>query len=231
MDSRLESIHRKIRDAAQRSSRSEIDICLVGVSKRHSSAEISRALAAGLRDIGENRIQEAAEKKPEIPAPARWHLIGPLQRNKVRKALEIFDIIHTVDRPELVERLQFLLAEHWDERRLPVLMQVNIGREPQKAGVTPEEAQDLAREILENAPSLQLIGLMSIPPFVEDPEESRQYFQAMRRLRDELKQQLGHPLPELSMGMSADYEVAVEEGATMVRVGAALFGSRSTGPQ
>lgn len=227
MKSRLDRIRRTIRDAALRSGRSEIDIRLVGVSKRHRASEISLALEAGLTDIGENRIQEAAEKKPRIRQPARWHLIGPLQRNKARRALEIFDIVHTMDRREIVERIQFLLAEHWPGRNLPVLMQINIGREPQKAGVLPDEAEELGREILSNAPNLRLVGVMSIPPFVDEPEESRPFFCELRRLRDELEQRLGHPLPELSMGMSADYEVAIEEGATMVRIGTALFGSRS----
>lgn len=231
MKSRLDQIRRKIRDAAHRSGRSEVDVCLVGVSKRHLAHEVSQALAAGLTNIGENRVQEAEGKKAEVQAPARWHLIGPLQRNKARKALEIFDIIHTVDRFEIVQRLQFLLEEDWKERRLPVLMQVNIGREPQKAGILPKDAMELGREILANAPALQLVGVMSIPPFVEEPEESRPYFRAMRQLREELQQGLSHPLPEISMGMSADFEVAIEEGATLVRVGTALFGPRSTGSQ
>lgn len=226
MISTLESIRRRVRDAASRSGRMESDICLVGVSKRHPADLVSQALAAGLKDLGENKVQEAAGKKPQVDAPARWHLIGPLQRNKVRPALEIFDIVHTIDRPQLVERLQFLLAEHWPDRRLPCLIQVNIGDESQKAGVCRKEALPLAREILNQAPSLRPEGLMVIPPFDPNPEESRPYFQALRELREDLQQGLGYPLPQLSMGMSADFEIAIEEGATMIRVGSALFGER-----
>jgi len=229
--SRLEEVRRKIREAALGSGRSEIDVCLIGVSKTHPPEFLSAAITAGLKDLGENRVQEAAGKKSGVEGEARWHLIGPLQRNKAKRALEIFDIVHTVDRPELVERLQFLLAEHWPGRRLPVLLQINIGGEGQKAGARPADAARLGKEILDNAPALRPVGLMCIPPLAEDPEESRPFFRALRVLRDDLEQQLGQTFPELSMGMSADFGIAVEEGATMVRVGSAIFGPRGRWPR
>ena len=141
-------------------------------------------------------------------------------------ALETFDVIHTLDRASLADRLQFLLAEHWPGRRLPVLIEVNVGREEQKKGLLPEEARSLARLVLERCPALRLEGLMAIPPFADDPEEARPYFRALRELRDALGNDLGIDLPHLSMGMSQDFEIAVAEGATMVRVGTSIFGRR-----
>jgi pyridoxal phosphate enzyme (YggS family) len=182
------------------------------------------AVEAGAVDLGENRVQEAVAKKPEVPG-ANWHLIGPLQRNKARAALEVFDIVHTLDRPELADRLQLLLAEHWPGRRLDVLVEANIGSEPQKAGALPEEVAELVRHSV-SCDRLSVRGLMAIPPWQEDPEASRPYFRALRELRDDLQQVVGVPLPELSMGMSHDFDVAIAEGATMVRVGTAIFGSR-----
>ena len=228
---RLEKIRREILEAAHRSGRSGIDVCLIGVSKTQPPSMLSEALAAGLENLGENRVQEAAGKKSDVHGEARWHLIGPLQRNKAKKALEIFDVIHTLDRPELVERLQFLLEEHWPGRSLPVLLQVNIGREGQKTGVRPEDLGLLGQEICRNAPALRPIGLMCIPPQGEDPEAGRPFFRNLRKLRDDLEQLLGQSLPELSMGMSADFGIAIEEGATMVRVGSALFGPRGRWPR
>ena len=182
------------------------------------------AVEAGAVDLGENRVQEAVAKRPEVPG-AKWHLIGPLQRNKARAALEVFDIVHTLDRQELADRLQFLLGERWPGRRLDVLVEVNIGLEPQKAGALPAEAADLLRHAL-GCDSLAVRGLMAIPPWEEDPEASRPHFRALRKLRDKLQQDVGVPLPELSMGMSHDFELAIAEGATMVRVGTAIFGPR-----
>ena len=148
-----------------------------------------------------------------------------MQRNKVKVALEVFDLVHTLDRLELADRLQFLLTEHWPGRRLEVLLEVNVGEEPQKAGALPEEAAELLEHTL-SCDCLDVRGLMAIPPWGLEPEESRPYFRALREIRDELQQQFGVPLPELSMGMSQDYEVAIAEGATLVRVGTAIFGRR-----
>jgi pyridoxal phosphate enzyme (YggS family) len=148
-----------------------------------------------------------------------------LQRNKAKAALENFDIIHTVDGAKIAQRLQFILARDWPDRRQRVLAEINIGEEPQKAGVLPAESPDLIRDILA-CDQLELIGLMAIPPFSADPEGTRGHFRAMAELREELQQSLGRAFPQLSMGMSHDFEVAISEGATMVRVGTAIFGPR-----
>ncbi len=222
---RVREVRRRLAAAAERAGRDPAAVTLVAVGKTHPAERLAEALAAGVLDLGENRVQEAAAKKPALPA-ARWHLIGPLQRNKARAALELFDVLHTCDRLELAERLERLLAEGWPGRRLPLLVEVNVGREPSKSGVLPE----LARALLEQVaacPHLEPVGLMAVPPFAADAEASRPHFRALRQLRDTLAQQLGRPLPELSMGMSHDFEVAVDEGATLVRVGTAIFGERS----
>jgi hypothetical protein len=197
---------------------------VIAVGKTHPVAAVAAAIAAGATDLGENRVQEAAAKRPQLE-PARWHLIGPLQRNKARVALGLFDVIHTCDRPELVERLERLLEEEPLRRRLEILLEVNVGREPQKSGVLPEQAAGLL-DLALAAPRLLVVGLMAIPPFGDHPEDSRPHFEALRRLRDDLQLSAGVPLPQLSMGMSLDYEVAVAEGATLVRVGTAIYGQR-----
>ena len=222
---RLELVQQRLAAAAARAGASPDRITLIAVTKTWSSDIAADAVRAGATDLGENRVQEAAEKRPGVP-PTRWHLIGPLQSNKARLALETFDVVHTVDRPRIAERLERLLAEHWPDRRLPVFLEINVGQEPQKAGVLPENAEALARVVLGHS-HLHLRGLMCIPPFSQSAEDSRPYFASLRRLRDDLQQRLGTPLPELSMGMSHDFEIAVEEGATMVRVGTAIFGPRS----
>ncbi len=221
---RLAEVERRITAATERCDRDPGEITLVAVGKTHPAEVLRAAVSAGAGHLGENRIQEAAAKKQQVP-PATWHLIGPLQRNKARLALELFDLIHTVDRSDLVERLQLLLESHWPERRQPVLMEVNVGEEPQKAGVLPAVSGDLARLII-GCDRLQLQGLMAIPPFDQSNDETRRDFIALRLLRDRLEQDLGMPLPHLSMGMSSDYETAIEEGATIVRVGTAIFGPR-----
>ena len=224
MKSRLSVVQQRIAEAAVGSGRDPASITLVSVGKTFPAEIVREAVAAGATDLGENRVQEAAAKKPEVPG-ARWHLIGPLQRNKVKVALEVFDLVHTLDRIELADRLQFLLAEHWPGRRLEVLIEVNVGEEPQKAGALPEEATELLEHALACS-CLDVRGLMAIPPWGLEPEESRPYFRGLRELRDDLQQQTGAALPELSMGMSQDYEAAIAEGATLVRVGTAIFGSR-----
>jgi pyridoxal phosphate enzyme (YggS family) len=221
---RLAGVRQRVVAAAAGCGRDPQSVTLIAVGKTFPAEVVRMAVEAGAVDLGENRVQEAVAKKPEVPG-ANWHLIGPLQRNKTRAALEVFDIVHTLDRPELADRLQFLLAEHWPGRRLDVLVEVNIGLEPQKAGALPEEAADLLRHAV-GCELLSVRGLMAIPPWQEDPEASRPYFRALRELRDDLQQELDVPLPELSMGMSHDFEVAIAEGATMVRVGTAIFGPR-----
>ena len=183
------------------------------------------AEAVGLVDaFGENRVQEAAVKRPLVPGNTPWHLIGPLQRNKARLAVGAFDCIQTVDRIEIASRLEQLLAE--SGRRLPVLVEVNVGAEPQKSGAMPAELPRLLDEIRERCAHLSLRGLMAIPPWSAEPEASRPYFARLRELRDAHLAVIGEPTAELSMGMSDDFEVAVEEGASWVRLGRILFGER-----
>jgi pyridoxal phosphate enzyme (YggS family) len=179
---------------------------------------IRLAIAAGVAALGENRVQEAREKIEALGRPVPWHLIGSLQTNKAKDAARLFDWIHSVDRLELARELS--RRAHGAERTLDVLLQVNLGDEPQKGGVAPAEVKGL-REAMAGLPGLRVRGLMAIPPVTESPERTRPYFRRLRELRDELG------LEHLSMGMSADFEVAIEEGATMVRVGTAIFGPRA----
>ena len=221
---RLAEVQLRIAAACKAADRSPSDITLIAVGKTFSADTVAEAVAAGAADLGENRVQEAASKKAGVPT-ARWHLIGPLQRNKAATALKIFDVIHTVDRRELAERLQFLLQRDWPDRRQPVLVEVNVGCEPQKAGALPDDTADLVRDVAA-CDRLVLRGLMAIPPFQTDPEASRPHFRRLRELRDRVEDQLGIALPQLSMGMSHDFELAIAEGSTMVRVGTAIFGPR-----
>jgi pyridoxal phosphate enzyme (YggS family) len=225
---RLDAVRSRLDAAAAAAGRDPGSITLIAVSKTQPAEAVTEAIAAGVTDVGENRVQEGTGKRPDVAGGARWHLIGPLQRNKARPALETFDVVHTLDRPSLADRLQYLLSEHWPERTLPVLLEVNIGREPQKKGVLEEDTAELARRVLEGCPALQLRGLMAIPPVTDDAEGARPYFAALRALRGRLQDQLSVALPDLSMGMSHDFVVAVAEGATMVRVGTAIFGPRRT---
>jgi pyridoxal phosphate enzyme (YggS family) len=221
---RLESVMGRIERAAIDAGRDPGSVTLVAVGKTFPADVVREAVAAGALHLGENRVQEAAAKRQDV-AGATWHLIGPLQRNKAGLALDTFDVIHTVDRADLVERLALLLERDHPGRRLPVLLEVNVGDERQKAGVRPAEAESLLRAALERS-VLEVSGLMAIPPFDEDLEASRRYFRGLRELRERLVDAVGHPLPHLSMGMSHDFEVAIDEGATHVRVGSAIFGPR-----
>jgi len=221
---RLAAVRHRVAAAASDCGRDPAAITLISVGKTFPAEVVNEAVTAGATDLGENRVQEAVAKKPEV-AEARWHLIGPLQRNKARAALEVFDTVHTVDRFEIADRLQYLLTEHWPERRLGVLIEINVAEEPQKAGALSEDASELLEHAL-GCNRLSVLGLMAIPPWAEDPEASRPWFRKLCELRDRLQDEMGHPLPELSMGMSHDFEIAIAEGATMVRVGTAIFGPR-----
>jgi hypothetical protein len=198
--------------------------------KNRTPAEVSAVLDAGVALLGENRVQEGEEHlatlPPEVRHRCKVHFIGRLQSNKARKALIAFDSLDSVDSEELVDRLDRVAGE--EERRGELMLEVNVGDEAQKAGASPESALVLARAVFAR-PRLSLTGLMAVPPVSEDPEESRPHFRAMARLFEYIRSE--HPRPDLfrhlSMGMSHDYEVAVEEGATVVRVGTALFGPRS----
>jgi pyridoxal phosphate enzyme (YggS family) len=199
-------------------------VLLVAVSKTVDAERVRAAIAAGVPALGENRVQEAREKIAVLGRPRPWHLIGHLQTNKVKDALESFDLIHSVDRVPLAEALSRRAAEAG--RRMDVLVQVNVGEEPQKGGLRTDELR-AALETMAGLPGLRLRGLMTIPPLPREPEDSRPYYKEMRKLLDDARR-WGHgsDLAELSMGMSGDFEVGVEEGATIVRVGTAIFGSR-----
>ncbi len=218
-------LRERVAEAALRAGRRPEEVKILGASKGQPPEKIREAFSAGLTLVGENYVQEAEKKRAALrDLPLSWHLIGYLQKNKARKALALFDLIQTVDRPEIARKLSGLAEE--TGRRLPVLIQVNVGYEETKAGVLPEDLFELAR-LVKDLPGLELRGLMTIPPYQEDPEAVRPYFRRLRELRDDLREKLDlEGLTELSMGMSHDFEVAVEEGATIVRLGTALFGPR-----
>jgi pyridoxal phosphate enzyme (YggS family) len=225
---RLDEVRGKIATVARRCGREPTEITLVVVSKTHPVAVLREALAAGATDFGENRVQEAESKIPElINQAARWHLIGHLQANKVRRAVKLFDVVHTLDSVSLAHRLDRSCAEG-DRAELPVLIQVDLAGEATKSGVPATGLPELAG-IVNQCSRLRFQGLMTLPPFFEDSEQVRPFFRKLRELRDELQAigNFGEQQGELSMGMSHDFEVAIEEGATIVRVGTAIFGERN----
>jgi pyridoxal phosphate enzyme (YggS family) len=226
---RLAGIERIIVASARRVGRDPATVRVVAVTKTFPAAAVSAALAAGLSHIGENYVQEARTKRSAVGEKAAekaiWHLIGGLQRNKVRTAVAWFDRIDTVDSVELAEALASEAARVGHQ--LPVLLQVNVVGERTKRGARPDDLEGLARAVLANS-ALVLEGLMTIPPEAADPEASRPHFRRVCELRNDVSKRLGVELPHLSMGMSNDFAVAVEEGATFVRLGRALFGARGT---
>jgi pyridoxal phosphate enzyme (YggS family) len=223
---RLDEVRRRIEKAAQRAGRDPASVRLVAVTKGVEPGRIREAIEAGADILGENRVQEATAKMTELGriSGISWHLIGTLQRNKARAAVERFDLIHSVDGLPLAQDLNRHAADR--KKRQPVLVQVNVSGEAAKHGVSPDRAADLAGWA-GAAPGLRLLGLMTIPPLPRSPEDSRPYYRALFDLARNIERRTGLALPELSMGMSGDYEVAVEEGATLVRVGTAIFGERS----
>lgn len=224
---RRERVLACIAHAAERAGREPKEVALVAVTKGHPAELVVRAAKAGFTLFGENRVAEGSRKieavRPRFPGLV-WRLIGPLQTNKAKAALQFFSAIESVDRERLAARLETLLAA--EGRRMPVLLELNVGNEATKSGVAPEDAASLARAALA-CPHLEVRGLMVLPPFDPDPENARPHFRRVREIRDQLGMEFGVALPELSMGMSHDFEVAVEEGATEVRVGTALFGTRT----
>lgn len=219
----------RIASAAARSGRSAEDVRLVAVSKTHSPDLIRDAIAAGVRSFGENKVQEAEGKIAEVGRDAaEWHLIGHLQSNKVRKAIQLFDVIQSVDSTELAARLERICNEE-GRSQLSVFIQVDLAGEATKSGVAEDDLPKLV-SYLRECEHLKLAGLMIIPPFFDDPESSRPYFQSLRVLRDRMAAEGAFTggRGELSMGMSHDFEVAIEEGATIVRIGTAVFGERRT---
>lgn len=224
----LESVRARIRSACWRCERDPLSVLLIGVTKTVPAPIIREAVSAGLSVFGENYIQEARAKMQLLSdLPITWHFIGHLQSNKARVAAEAFDWIHTLDRASLARELDRQAQRQG--RRVPVLLQVNVGEEDSKSGARIEELEGLFKEVAA-LDGVAVRGLMALPPYEEDPERVRPHFREMRELLDRLRQRSSHPeeLTELSMGMSHDFEVAIEEGSTMVRVGTALFGSRTT---
>ncbi len=220
----LENVRKRIEAACERSGRDPSQVKLVAVTKTVPPEIIEEAISCGVTDIGENRVQEAKAKYEIIGKKVRWHMIGYLQRNKVKHAIKIFDMIHSVDRVELVDELEKRLSR--ENKKMPVLLEVNIAGEETKHGVSPHTLKALALKVIESN-HLEPLGLMTMAPYVEDPEEVRWVFRKLRELKDELNEHFGIEIfKELSMGMTNDFEVAVEEGATMVRIGTAIFGER-----
>jgi PLP dependent protein len=222
----LQEIQGRIARAAARSGRKAEEITLIGVSKTHSAAAIRQAYLAGVHHFGENRVQEWEGKRGELQdLEATWHLIGHLQSNKAARAAKLFNSIDSVDDLSVAQRLDRANAENPVGKKLRLLIEVHIGDEESKSGADEDELPALAEKILA-LPHVELAGLMCIPPFRENPEDARPHFAHLRKLRDDLLARLGQEFPVLSMGMSHDFEVAIEEGATEVRVGTALFGTR-----
>ncbi len=221
---RLRVVQARIHGAAHQCGRDPAEVVLMAVTKTHGPGAVEAAAARGLVHIGENRVQEAITKQAGVAATVFWELIGPLQSNKARQAAVHFNRIQTLDRLKIAQALDRACAEA-GRAILPVLLQVNVARDPGKAGVSPEEAPALAEAIVATQ-HLQLDGLMTIPSLTADPEITRRAFADLRLCSEALRTATGLPLPVLSMGMTADLEIAISEGSTLIRVGTALFGER-----
>ena len=230
----LQRVRERIHEACRRTGRPPSSVTLLGVTKGIPVEVIRDAVALGLTDLGENRVQEAREKHIALGSrleaegkSVRWHLIGHLQSNKIKLALELFDVIQSVDSLRMIQEL----VRHMPERLtlLEVFVQVNVAGEATKFGCSPQDTKELV-EAIQQSRQLKLKGLMTIPPFSANPEDSRVHFRRLRELRDALSQSLHHSITQsllLSMGMSQDFEVAIEEGADLIRVGTAIFGARA----
>jgi PLP dependent protein len=214
----LERVRERVARAAERAGRRASDVLLVGVSKTVEAARIRQAIEAGVPALGENRVQEAKEKVIELGRPVPWHLIGHLQTNKARDAVELFDVIHSLDRLDLAKELDKRARSRG--RTVDALVEVNVAGEASKGGVAPD-GLDALLDAVAAMPAIKVRGLMAIPPVAKEPDESRVWFRALRKQAERLA------FTELSMGMSGDFEVAIEEGATIVRVGTAIFGPRA----
>ena len=225
---RIASIQARMASACARAGRDPGGVRLLAVSKTQPPESVAEAATAGLTVFGENKVQEAAAKIPQCPSHLHWHLVGHLQGNKVRAAVRLFETIHSVDSTGLLERVNALAGD--EGVRPSILLEVNVSGEASKFGLRPDNVApvlDAARGLSQ----ISVVGLMTMPPFTEDPERARAHFRALRELRDRLRSDTGFDLPELSMGMSADFEVAIEEGATWIRVGTDLFGPRPPRPK
>jgi len=225
---RLTAVRERIAAAANASGRGAEEVRLIAISKTHPASVIRTLIELGATDLGENRVQEADGKIAELGRErVRWHLVGHLQANKARRAVNLFEVIHSLDSLDLAHRLDRLCGEEGREK-LSVLIQVDLGHEETKSGVDESELTHMV-DGLQSLNHLELIGLMTLPPFFDDTEQSRPFFRRLRELRDELQSRgaFGNRKGELSMGMTHDFEVAIQEGATMVRIGTAIFGERS----
>ncbi len=225
IQNRLKEIHDRIAQAAFRVGRNPSEIQVVAAAKTADSEKVAEALEAGVEILGENYVQEAQRMQGCIDQPAKWHLIGRLQSNKAKQAVRLFNVIETVDREKILKDLQHYAAQ--ENKKLDLLIQVNLAGETSKSGAEPQQVLSIIRAAAA-CENLRCIGLMTLPPFFDDPEGARPYFAELRRLKDKLQADVptGVVLKDLSMGMSGDFEVAVEEGATWVRIGTALFGAR-----
>jgi pyridoxal phosphate enzyme (YggS family) len=223
----VEHTRERIARAAERAGRRDEEITLVAVSKAFPAGAIRAAYGAGVRHFGENRLQEFESKLSALTdLDATWHMIGHVQGNKARKVAELFTRVDSVDRLSIAEKLDAAFAEGAAGVRLPVLIEVKLAAEETKGGIEEAALARLTDDVAHNCSHLELRGLMAIPPYADDPEQARPYFRRLRELRYELRQELGLALPVLSMGMSHDFEIAIEEGATDVRIGTAIFGER-----
>lgn len=222
---RLDRVRARMAAACARAGRPEESVRLLAISKTHPPEAVAEAARCGLTAFGENKVQEAAAKIPRCPGTLAWHLVGHLQSNKVRLAVTLFDWIHAVDSADLLERVDRIAGE--EGRRPTVLLEVNVSGEASKFGMPPE-AVGPALERARGCRCVTVAGLMTLPPVCEDPERARGYFRALREVRDRGRAETGWDLPELSMGMSHDFEVAIEEGATWIRIGTDLFGPRES---
>jgi len=220
----LERVRAQIAQAAAKAGRAADDVELVAISKTHDAAKVREAIEAGQTLFGESRVQEARVKIPELPSNLRWHFVGHLQKNKIRHALPLFELIHSVDSLALAQELNRVAEEEGLHPR--VLLEANVAGEGSKFGFKPEQLRAEIESLLAFS-RLSILGLMTIPPIAEEAEASRKYFIQLRELRDRLQIEFHVDLAQLSMGMTQDFAVAVEEGATLVRVGTAIFGERS----
>lgn len=212
-------LENRISQACDHVGRKREEVTLIAVSKTHPFEIIQAAYDLGIRNFGENRVQELLKKRDQLPPDIHWHLIGHLQSNKAKYIADFIHTVHSIDSLETAKELSKRAARH--PKRIDVLLEINVAGEASKEGIPTSEAADLLRLIFEEAPSLHVSGLMTIAPYEDDPERVRPYFHELRKLRD----QLG--LKDLSMGMTNDFEIAIEEGATMIRIGSALFGERT----
>jgi pyridoxal phosphate enzyme (YggS family) len=219
----LERVREQIAGAAAKVGRAADEIELVAISKTHAADKVREAIDAGQTLFGESRVQEARAKIPELPSNLRWHFVGHLQKNKIRHALPLFEMIHSVDSLGLAQEINRIAEEEGMHPR--VLLEVNVAGEGSKFGFSPDKLREQMEELLA-LPRLSILGLMTIPPLAEESEASRKYFVQLRELRDRLQTEFRVDLAQLSMGMTHDFAVAVEEGATLVRVGTAIFGER-----